>query len=305
MSSRVRRWLVPAAALVALASLVAHPLAQSGRLKVHISVDMEGLAGTVTADQLGPSGFEYGRFREFMTREALAAVAGAKDAGATEIFVADSHGNGENLLIEQFPPDVRIVRSWPRPLRMMAGIDETFDAAVFIGYHASTHNPEGVRAHTFSSATLTRVALNGAEVSEGAWNAATAGSVGVPVVMMSGDDAAIAELRAAIGPVEAVETKKHLGFHAAITRTPQAAADDIRTAVRAALERRAAFKPYVVHTPVTVDVTFKHYTQAQVLALLPTFERTSSHAVRFRAKDMREANDIMGFIGEYRSDLTP
>ena len=68
---------------------------------------MEGVAGTVTADQLGPAGFEYGRFREFMTREALAAIDGGKAAGATEIVVADSHGNGENLLIEQFPPDVR------------------------------------------------------------------------------------------------------------------------------------------------------------------------------------------------------
>jgi len=305
MSCHARRWLVPAAALVALASLVAHPLAQSGKLKVHISVDMEGLAGTVTGDQLGPSGFEYARFREFMTKEALAAVAGAKEAGATEIVVADSHGNGENLLIEQFPPDVRIVRSWPRPLRMMAGIDETFDAAVFIGYHASTHNPQGVRAHTFSSATLTRVALNGVEMSEGSWNAATAGHFGVPVVMMSGDDAAIAEVRKDLGDTETVETKKSLGFHAANTLTPQAADAAIQKAVRAALAGRDTFKPYVVTAPVTVDMSFKNYTQAQVLALLPFFERTSSHSIRFRAKDMREANDIMGFIGEYRNDLVP
>ena len=107
--------------------------AQPRGLKVHISVDMEGIAGVVTGDQLGPSGFEYGRFREFMTKEALAAVAAAKEAGATEIVVADSHGNGENLLVEQFPPDVKIVRSWPRKLEMMGGIDQTFDAAVFIG----------------------------------------------------------------------------------------------------------------------------------------------------------------------------
>ena len=78
---------------------------QAPKLKVHISVDMEGIAGVVTGDQLGPSGFEYGRFREFMTKEALAAVTAARAAGATEIVVADSHGNGENLLIEQFPPE--------------------------------------------------------------------------------------------------------------------------------------------------------------------------------------------------------
>jgi len=86
---------------------------QTRKLKVHISVDMEGVAGTVTADQLGPTGFEYGRFREFMTREALAAVDAARAGGATEILVADAHGNGENLLVEQFPPDVRLIRSMP------------------------------------------------------------------------------------------------------------------------------------------------------------------------------------------------
>ena len=157
----MRRVLVLA---LASASLAIQPAETQPRgLKVHISVDMEGIAGVVTGDQLGPTGFEYARFREFMTREAMAAVTAAKEAGATEIVVADAHGNGENLLIEQFPPDVKIVRSWPRPLSMMGGVDASFDAAIFIGYHASTTSLAGVRAHTFSSATLTRVALNGVE----------------------------------------------------------------------------------------------------------------------------------------------
>lgn len=295
------------ALLIALAfSLATSPArAQANRLKVHISVDMEGIAGVVTSDQLGPTGFEYERFRQFMTKEALAAVQAAKDAGATEIVVADSHGNGQNLLIDQFPPDVRIVRSWPRPLEMMGGLDETFDAAIFIGYHASTHNTTGVRAHTFSSATLTRVALNGVEMTEGAWNAAIAGHFGVPVVMMSGDDAAIAEVRKAIGNIEAAETKKSLSFHSALTLTPQAATDLIGQRVKAALARRAEFKPYRQRGPVTVEVTFKHYRAAETLAFLPLFERTGSHAIRFRAKDMVEAASIMAFIGDYQPDLAP
>jgi D-amino peptidase len=279
--------------------------AEAQRLKVHISVDMEGVAGVVTGDQLGPSGFEYGRFREFMTREALAAVTAAREAGATDIVVADSHGNGENLLIEQFPPDVRIVRSWPRKLSMMAGIDDSFDAAIFIGYHASTTSTAGVRAHTNSSATLTRVALNGVDMTEGAWNAAIAGHFGVPVVMMSGDDAAISEVQRVLGPIEAAETKKSLGFHSALTITPQAALDAIGAKVRSALARRAEFKPYRPAGPITVDVSFKHYLPAEVLAYLPMFERTASHSIRFRARDMVEAASVMEFIGEYRPDLAP
>lgn len=278
---------------------------QTPKLKVHISVDMEGIAGVVTGDQLGPAGFEYGRFREFMTREALAAVTAAKEAGATEIVVADSHGNGENLLIEQFPPDVTIVRSWPRKLSMMAGLDETFDAAVFIGYHASTTNPTGVRAHTNSSATLTRVALNGVDMTEGAWNAAIAGHFGVPVVMVSGDDAAVAEVRKVVGPIEAAEVKKALGFHSARTLTPQAALGLIGEHVKKGLARRGELKPYRPAGPIAVDVSFKHYLPAEVLAYLPLFERTGSHSVRFRARDMVEATSVMEFIGEYRPDLTP
>lgn len=278
---------------------------QPRRLKVLISVDMEGVAGAVTGEQLGPTGFEYARFREFMTREALAAVEAAKAAGATEVVVADAHGNGQNLLIEQFPQDVRIIRSWPRRLSMVAGVDAGVDAVIFIGYHAGTNNTAGVRAHTFSSANLTRVALNGVAVTEGSWNAAIAGHFGVPVVMMSGDDAAIAEVRQAVGNIEAAETKKTLGFHSAATLTPQAATELIRQRVAAALARRGEFKPYRVTGPLTVDVTFKNYMPAEVLAFLPIFERTDSHSVRFRAKDMVEASAIMTFIGEYRPDITP
>src|SRR5262245_40800643 len=93
----------------------------AGPLKVYISVDMEGIGGVVTANQLGPQGFEYERFRHFMTNEALAAVRATKAARATDILVADSHGNGESLLIDEFPRDVHVIRSWPRHGGMMAG----------------------------------------------------------------------------------------------------------------------------------------------------------------------------------------
>src|SRR5579884_3044033 len=126
-------------------------------VKVYISADMEGIAGVASADQLSPASFEYQRAREWMTSEVLAAIQGARDGGATEFVVSDSHGNGESLLIDRFPSDVpvSIVRSFPRPLGMMEGIDSSFAAVIFIGYHASTSSLTGVRAHTISSALLT------------------------------------------------------------------------------------------------------------------------------------------------------
>lgn len=278
---------------------------QPKKLKVYISVDMEGVVGTVTGDQLSPAGFEYQKFREYMTREALAAVNAAKESGATEILVSDSHGNGENLLIDQFPKDVRIIRSWPRRLGMMAGIDETFDAVIFIGYHASTNNMNGVRAHTFSSARLTRVALNGKEVTEGAWNAAIAGHFGVPVVMMSGDDAAIREVQSSIGNIEAAETKKNLSFHSANTMTPEASYELIGQKVKAAFKRLKDFKPYKVSTPATVDISFKHYRVAEVLAYLKSVQRTDSHSIRYTGKDMLDLADFELFITTYSLELEP
>ena len=275
------------------------------KLKVYISVDMEGVAGVVTADQLLPAGFEYERFRHFMTDETLAAVKAAKEAGAGEIVVSDSHGNGENLLIEEFPKDVRIVRAWPRHGGMMAGLDPSFNAALFVGYHASTTNPKGVRAHTFSSAHYARVALNGNAVTEGEYNAAYAGAKGVPVIFASGDDAAVAEIKSHLGNIEIVETKKSLSFHSAETLTPAASCDKIFAGVKSALARLHEFKPYVIKTPVTLEITFKNYTPAELLSYLRSVERVDSHTIRFVGRDMDEVDDFEEFVANYNSDLAP
>ena len=273
--------------------------------KVYISVDLEGIAGVVTGDQLGPTGFEYGRAREFMTAEALAAIAAAREAGATEILVSDSHGNGESLLIDQFPDDVRIVRSWPRPLMMMEGIDSTFSAAMFIGYHASTTSPAGVRAHTISSANLASVSLNGIAMPEAGINAAIAGRFGVPVVFISGDDIAVEETRRLLGDVEGAVVKRAISFHSASTMTPKAAQQLIRERVKAALARRSAFKPYVVRAPITLDVVFKNYRPAEILSYLPIVQRTTSHGIKFTGRDMVEVSRFLEFIGTYEPGIAP
>lgn len=274
-------------------------------LKVYISVDMEGIGGVVTNEQLGPTGFEYGRAREFMTAEVNAAIAGARAAGATQFVISDSHGNGQNLLIDQLPSDVTIIRSWPRPLMMMEGIDSSFAAAMFIGYHASTSNVNGVRAHTISSATLTGLALNGTLMPEGGVNAAIAGYFGVPVIFVSGDDAAVDEVRRIAGPMEGAVVKRAISFHSAATLTPKAAQDLIRDKARTALERRADYRPFVLRGSVTCDISFKNYRQAELLAYLPIVERTSSHTVRYVGTSILDVSKFIEFVTSYSSDLTP
>jgi D-amino peptidase len=291
--------------LAILVALAPAALQAQRPLKVFISADMEGIAGVVTADQLGPSGFEYERFRGFMTEEVLAAIQGARDAGATTIVVADAHGNGQNLLIERFADDVTLVRSWPRPLGMMEGIDSTFAAAVFIGYHAATTSATGVRAHTLSSATLTSLALNGVAVPEAGLSAAIAGHFGVPVVAISGDDVAVAEAQALIGRIEGAVVKRAISFHSAATMTPAAARALIRAKVKAGIERRGEIGPYVLRKPVRLDVGFKHYRPGEILSYLSIVERTSSHSIRFTGRDIVEVSRFIEFMGDYSAELTP
>lgn len=274
-------------------------------LKVYISADMEGVVGVVTDQQLGPSGFEYERFREFMTQEVNAAIEGALVAGATEILVSDSHGNGQNLLIEKLPQDITLVRSWPRPLMMMQGIDASFDAAIFIGYHASTSNPEGIRAHTMSSARLAEVKLNGTPMSEAGINAAIAGHFGVPIVMISGDDAIIKEAQDLLGDIEGAVVKWAYGFHSGRTLMPEAAYALIRERAEAALRRIDDFALYQLDTPIIVDVRFKNYRPSEVLAYLSIVERTDSHSIRFVGKDMIEVANFLEFMLYYDSNATP
>lgn len=275
------------------------------RMKIYISADMEGITGVVTSEQLGPTGFEYGRFREFMTQEVNAAIEAARAAGATEIVVSDSHGNGQNLLVEKLPKDILLIRSWPRPLMMMQGIDETFAGVIFIGYHTATTNSEGVRAHTISSARLADVRLKGTSVSEAGLNAAIAGHFNVPVIMVSGDDAVVKETQALLGNVEGAVVKWASGFHSAKTLMPEAGQQLIREKVTNAMRRIKDFKPYKLAGPVQLDVRFKNYRPSEVLSYLSVVERVDAHSIRYVGKDMVDVARFLEFIMTYEPGLEP
>ncbi len=281
--------------------------AQQRPLRVYISADMEGITGVASADQLGPTAFEYQRAREWMTGEVLAAIQGAREAGATEFVVSDSHGNGQSLLIDRFPTDVpvRIVRSFPRPLGMMEGIDSSFAAAIFVGYHTSTSSLTGVRAHTISSALLTRITLNGVAQSEAGINAAIAAHFGVPVVMITGDDQIVAETKQRLGNVEGVAVKQAIGFHSAETMVPSVAAELIHQRAKVAVQRRGEMKPYIMTTPVTVDVSMKSYRPVELLGYLPNVQRIDSHTVRFVGRSIVEVSKFLEFVTNYEPGLTP
>ena len=295
---------------VALAALFASLLVGSpgfgrdGR-KIFVSVDMEGVANVVTEQQLTPQGFEYAGARELMTQEVNAAIAAARDAGATEFVVADSHGNFQNLLPDKLPSDVQLVRGGPRPLLMMQGIDDTFDGVILIGYHASTINPEGVRAHTFFSAYFADLKVNGVSVSEGLWSASVAAHFGVPVLAVSGDEAAVAEVRRQVPGAEGAVVKWPYAFHAARSLSPGTAQSVIAETVRKAMARRGTTNLPRVKSPVRMEIRFKSYRPAELLSWLPGAVRVDAHSVSYTAKDILEASRFLAFVANYQPDLQP
>ena len=263
--------------------------------KVFISVDMEGITGVVQPAQLGPEGFEYQRAREWMTAEVNAAIAGIRDAAPAEIVVCDSHGNGQSVLIDKLPDDVRIVRGFPRPLEMMQGIDDSFAAAVFIGYHASEWTANAVRGHTISSARLLGLKLNGTEMSEGMYNAALAGQFGVPVAFVSGDRLAVTQLQQVAPAAEGAIVKEPYGYHSALTVTPARGQAMIRDGLKRAMAKlvSASLQPYRLTAPIALEVGFKLTLDAERAAFVPGLTRADAHTVKGSFRDMTEITKLL------------
>ena len=136
-------------------------------------------------------------------------------------------------------------------------------------------------------------------------NAAIAGYFGVPIVAISGDNVAVGEAQSLIGNMEGAVVKQAISFHSAATMTPEAAQLLVRQKVKAGVQRRASLRPYVVRSPVRLDVTFKNYTPAEMLTFLPNVTRTTSHGIRFEGRDILQVSRFLEFINTYNPDMTP
>jgi D-amino peptidase len=226
-------------------------------MKVYISVDMEGVAGVTNRMHVNQKlgGVEYAMARRWMTAEVNAAIEGAMKAGVEEIVVADSHGGMTNMLPHELHKDVTLVRGRPRPLHMMHGIDESFDACFLIGYHAMAGTHRGVLAHNFMA---NAIRLNGLTVGEFGFNSAIAGHLGVPVVLVSGDDTLAAEVKTIMPSTERVIVKTGISPYAAHSLSPEMSQEGIRAGAERALDRLAEIEPFVVDTPIKFEMDFPH-----------------------------------------------
>jgi D-amino peptidase len=259
-------------------------------LAVLISADLEGISGIVHVTETNPGGYDYERSRRLMTAEVNAAVAGVLDAEPEAVvLVADAHGPYRNLLVEELDRRARLVRGQPRPLGMMAGLDAGADTVLFVGYHARAGSGPAVLAHTMSDAVL-EVRLNGRPVGEIGLNAALAGHFGAPVVLLSGDDVACAELREFVPGAVIVEVKRALGQAAAEVLHPVDAQERLRQAAGRAVRQRGQVQPLVLSGPVEVEVDLYGPYTVDLATLVPGFARApGARTVTFTGRDMAEA----------------
>ena len=263
------------------------------KLKVFISVDMEGISGVVDWTDTRGSDGDYQYFRKVMTKETNAAIEGALEAGATEVIVRDSHGSARNILPEELNPEAKLLRGWVGgPLGMMDGIDETFDAVIFIGYHAKPGTPNAVLEHTVSSTDITDVKINGISCPESGCNGMTAGYFKVPVVFLSGDQAACDQVKAILGNIETLAVKKGIGA-AALNLHPEKSRELIKEGVKKALGRLGDFKPFELTGPYKIEVTYKNEEKAYKAALWPGATRTGDWTATYTSNQFL---DIMKFL---------
>lgn len=244
-------------------------------MKLYVSVDMEGLPAITSVSQVLSTGKDYDRARKWMTELINIVASTAFSYGFKEVYVNDAHGLMTNILYEKLAGNTYLVSGFPKPVSMMCGIDGSFDAAIFLGYHAKKGTEHAVMDHTMSSKHIQRIIVNGVEASEFYLNAAVAGYYGVPVILVGGDDKIVEEARKTIGNIEIIEFKKSIGRFSSISPALKNIEVELREKCLKAFEklRNGLIKPFKIKEPVTLEVEFVNSAVPEVLEALATIKR--------------------------------
>jgi len=268
--------------------LITTSWSQDGKgLKVFISVDMEGVTGVTHWEEVSRTGKDYEMFRKIMTKETNAAVEGALAAGATDILVRDSHGSARNIVPELLHERAKLLRDWAGGFKMMVdGLDDSFEALIFIGYHAKAGTPNALLEHTMSGNVMD-VSVNGVSLPEAGINALMAGHYNVPVVFVSGDEAICTQVKQMFGNVETVAVKGGVG-NAAMNLHPEAAQAKIEEGVKKALKNLSAYKPYKLKPPYRMVLKLKREELVEKASHYPGAKRISDWELEYKSEDIME-----------------
>lgn len=256
-------------------------------MNIYISCDAEGVAGIADWEQCVPGEKDYKLGRELMVGEVNSAIEGAISAGAKKIVVNDSHATMLNLIPEKLHPSALLLQGSEKPMSMVTGLDDSFDAAIFIGYHSMAGTSAGTLSHTYTS-IITEVRINGKPVGEPELNAMMAGWYGVPLVFLSGDESATKEIKKFIPGIVTVTTKKGLGRRVALSIHPAESRRLIRLGVERALKRYKEIKPLRPKKPIKLSMELWMVEMADLASVIPGVLRTGSRSLEFKSNDYTE-----------------
>ena len=260
-------------------------------MKAFISVDMEGMPYVVIPGHLNLKGALYEEARKIATKITLITAEELHKNGFDEVVVADSHGPMVNLHVDELPEYVEIIRGYPRPLSMVAGVEDC-DAALFLGYHAKFGTAKSTFDHTYSGASIHKLEVNGTEVSEFLLNAYAAGEYNVPVILVAGEAQLLKDDVKRYAPwAKTVALKHSLSRVSARSPSMIKIEKELRQAVKSAAVtfKQKKAKPLTTPKPVKMGVTFNASHFADVAELLPSAKRTGGLKVEYTAKNMTEA----------------
>ncbi|MCG8469664.1 MAG: M55 family metallopeptidase [Gemmatimonadetes bacterium] len=273
---------------------------------VYISADMEGLTGIGTPAMTSNGQKDYAVGRRMQTRDINAAIAGIRAAAAergiedVRIVVNDSHGDHANAYIEDLAPGVEYVQGSLKPLGMVAQLDDSFDAAMYLGYHARARTA-GFLAHT-GSGLVDHLEINGIPSGEGEMNAAFAGAMGVPVVLVHGDRHYIDQAKQTYGSTaRAVVSKRAVTARAAHLRPPAEVHAELEREARAAMLELDRHEPWLVGAPYTVEMTVRSTAHVDVAVAIPGVERVDSNTLRFTEPDVSIAYKLIRVLYRFLS----
>ncbi len=255
-------------------------------MKLYVSADMEGTATVASWTQVDPKNTtEYPYYRTLMSLEVRAAIDGAREAGATQVLVNDSHSAMRNVQWDALPSDARMIYGNRKPFSMSEGIDASYGAAFFTGYHGAVGVANATLGHTYSPETIYNVRVNGIACSEALLNAGVLGTYGVPVSLITGDRATVEHAQRHLPGITGVIVKESIGYFAVDSLSPEVARERIRAGARAAIANIGSVKPYAFASPVALEIDFMRVENADFAELIPGIDRTGGRTIRFEHDD--------------------
>ena len=263
-------------------------------VKVYISADIEGITGTTNWRETELNAPEYVPFAKQMTKEVEATIEGAIAGGATEILLKDAHDSARNIDISNLPVNVKVIRGWTYdPMCMVAGLDESFDRAIYIGYHSKGGSERNPLAHTLC--TYADVKINGEYVSEFLINTYAASLHNVPVAFVSGDQGLIEEINALNEQIVTLAIKEGRGG-ATISLSPKLVIQETKRLVEEAMKVDRASLQIERPEKFVVEIIYKDHTKAYRNSFYPGATFKPHNTVEFVTEDYYEVLRILQFL---------